>query len=217
VSPERVSSGSPPSTVRLLIVDPLTGEPVADGAEGEVWIQGPSVAKGYWRNAEATEATFGARVRGDEGGGSWLRTGDLARFVENQLYVTGRIKDVVIVGGRQIYPQDVEEFVQSLDKRLKLGAGIAFGLEAADGEVLGLAQETVLMPQTEQRALVGRIRAEVFEAFRVRLHTVLLLKAGGIPKTFNGKLRRSACREAVERGELPILYESSVGEIGGIS
>ncbi|WP_292938469.1 fatty acyl-AMP ligase [Noviherbaspirillum sp.] len=208
----RVSSGVAPSSTRIALVDPYSGQALPDGTEGEIWVQSPSIATGYWGNREATDASFAARVHNDEDSGAWLRTGDLGLRIEGELFVTGRIKDVMTIGGRQIYPQDVEDLVQSLDKRFKYGSGIAFGIATEDGEGLAIAQETSVLTADEQEFAVRRMRAAAYQQLHVQLHSIFLLKPGGIPKTFNGKLRRNACKMAIASGELPITYESRMGK-----
>jgi acyl-CoA synthetase (AMP-forming)/AMP-acid ligase II len=179
----------------VLVVDPETREPVPDGTEGEIWAAGPSVAVGYWNDAERTEAVFGARLA--DGGGPWLRTGDLGVTEQDgELTVTGRIKDLVIVAGRNIHPEDIEAAIRSVeDERLRRGAIAAFGAEVDGRERVVIAVELRRRPGPEEdlAGLRTAIAGAVSRAFAVTVHDVVFLGPGEIPRTSSGKLRRHQC------------------------
>jgi len=135
-----VGSGTAPAGARLLVVDPETCVPCAPGAVGEIWIAGPAVAAGYWGLPEATAATFGAHTAG--GDGPYLRTGDLG-FVDGsgELFVTGRSKDLIILRGRNHYPQDIELTVERSHPALRPGCGAVFAIDSGGDERLVVVQE----------------------------------------------------------------------------
>ena len=190
---------------RLEIVDPDTRRRCQPDHIGEIWIAGPSVAAGYWRDPAATAHTFGAVVA-DSGEGPYLRTGDLGFLHEGQLHVTGRLKDVIIVRGRNHYPHDIEQTAQECHPILRPGCGAVFTVETADTDQVVLAQEVRAETPSEidldLNAVVSAIRRAVVGEHNLRLHTVLLLCARTLPKTSSGKVRRSACRAAFLSGEL---------------
>lgn len=126
----------------------------------------------------------------------------------DELLITGRLKDVMVINGRKIHPQDVEDHVQSLDRRFRLGGGIAFVVEEDGRERVALVQEVNAGSTDEAAELAALAREFVFRRFRLALHGIALVAPGGVPKTFNGKLRRQACRQAYAEGALPTLYAS---------
>src|SRR5262249_45027149 len=126
-----VSCGAPPDRASVAIVDPITRARLADGAAGEIWIQGPGVADGYWGDPTETAAAFEARL--DDGTGPFLRSGDVGFVRGGELYVTGRLKERIVVRGRNLHPQDVEVTVEAADPSVRPGRVAAFGVEA-DGE-----------------------------------------------------------------------------------
>ncbi|WP_316214632.1 fatty acyl-AMP ligase [Bradyrhizobium sp. SZCCHNR2035] len=205
-----VSSGRAPSGVEIAIVDPVTLR-VAD--EGEIWVSSRSLAIGYWNNSAQSAATFVAGVPGLKGG-PWLRTGDLGRMHHGELVVTGRLKDLIIVGGRKIHPQDVEDVVQSIDRRIRQSAGSAFGCVKDGTEQLMLVQEVSNCTREQLSELAKRARIAVYDNLQILLHTIAFVPAGGVPKTLNGKLRRSQCKALFETAELPgaELFSSQASE-----
>ena len=128
-----VGSGKPAGDMRIEIVDPETRLPRPDGEEGEIWIAGSSVAPGYWNREEDTKATFHARLAG-AGEGPFLRSGDLGVRVDGELYVTGRIKDLIILEGMNHYPQDIERTVEEADAAVRAGGAAAFTTGDDEGE-----------------------------------------------------------------------------------
>jgi acyl-CoA synthetase (AMP-forming)/AMP-acid ligase II len=187
---------------QLVVVDPQTRAACRDTEVGEIWAAGPHIARGYWRNTEASAATFGARLA--EGREPFLRSGDLGFIDQGELYVTGRLKDVVIVRGANHYPQDIERTVERCHPALRSTGGAAFTVLHAESEVLVIVHE---VQRTHRRTLdpadvVARIRQAVVAEFELSVHHVVLIKTGTIFKTSSGKIRRGRVRAAYLAGEL---------------
>ncbi|MFH8988094.1 aminotransferase class I/II-fold pyridoxal phosphate-dependent enzyme [Streptomyces sp. NPDC017940] len=183
----------------VAVVDPGTRRRVAEeGTVGEVWIAGGSVARGYWRRPEATEATFRALLDGeDDGGGSgtpYLRTGDLGFLRGGQLHVVGRTKDVVIVQGRNHYPHDVERTVERAEPAVRKGCGAAFAVEVDGAERLVVAYEIDGRRADDAPGLLARLRSAIADEHEVAPHAVVLLKRSTVHRTTSGKIQRQACR-----------------------
>ncbi len=190
--------GSPMPGHALALVDPQTARPVAEGGEGEIWIRGPSIAAGYWNAPEATARTFGARLA--DGSGPWLRTGDLGRFVDADLVVTGRIKDLIVIDGRNHHPQDVERTV--VRSHAGIAAAAAFGVRVEGREALVVAVELRRGLRAPVDGLPERGRGAVAGAHGLAVRDVVTLPPRGLPRTSSGKLQRHRCRmdyQAVER------------------
>ena len=184
----------------LRIVDPATQQVLQAGQVGEVWIAGPSVAQGYWQNAEATAATF---VQAD--GKRWLRSGDLAIASEGELFITGRLKDLIILNGQNLYPQDIEQALEKSVELLRRGRIAAFPVTDEQGaEGVGLALEIsrnvrrLMKPQM----ICETVRDAVSELFLVAPKVIVLLEPGALPRTTSGKLQRAACRSGWQDGSL---------------
>jgi acyl-CoA synthetase (AMP-forming)/AMP-acid ligase II len=207
--PALVSNGPAAPGTRVVIADPATGAEREPGSVGEIWVQGPSVAAGYWRQRGLTAETFHSALASGER--PFLRTGDLGFLWEGELYVTGRIKELVLIRGRNVYPEDVEEAAQGADARLRAGCGAAFALDGADGEELALVQETTETAPPELDVLIGAVRRRVADSLQLALGAIVLVPPRAVPKTSSGKLRRLACREALRVGELQVLAESRRG------
>ncbi|MER5424550.1 fatty acyl-AMP ligase [Streptosporangium roseum] len=199
---ELVGCGRPISmTVR--IVDPETHAVLPDGSVAEIWVRGASVARGYWQRAEASRDAFGGRTA--DGDGPFLRTGDLGFMLDGELYVTGRSKDVVIVNGRNLYPQDLEEAAR--EAHPSLGAAAAFGVEAG-GEHVVLVQE--VRRQRLGGASAGEVarlvQGELARLFGLPSMSVVLVERGGVGKTTSGKVQRSRTRDLLLGGSLPVVH-----------
>ena len=183
----------------VLIVDPKSLEVLPDNCVGEVWASGPSIAHGYWRNPEASASTFV-----DFQGGIWLRTGDLGFMRDGELFITGRLKDLLIVRGHNLYPQDIEKTIEREVEVVRKGRVAVFAVNAKGEEGIGVAAEIsrsvqkILPPET----LINRIRQAVAEATQQAPSLVVLLNPGALPKTSSGKLQRSACRSRLAAGSL---------------
>lgn len=189
------------------IVDPERGTPLPPGQVGEIWVAGPHVADGYWQNEAATGETFRARLAGSSQ--TFLRTGDLGFLDEDgELFITGRIKDVIIIRGTNHYPQDLEHTAQAVDARLRAGHGAAFALEDDDG-----VPRVALVQEIERTArhdadvdeLIGAIREAVAETHEVALAHVVLARPGSVPKTTSGKIQRRLTRQLWRDGQLDIV------------
>jgi len=196
-----VGCGHPWLDQRVLIVDPDARTPLDPGRVGEIWVAGPSVAQGYWGRPEETEATFDARLASGEG--PFLRTGDLGFFSDDELFVAGRLKDVLIIRGQNHYPQDIEETVQAVDPAFRNDSGAAFQVEGDGGERLIIVQEIDRAGRPlDPDALARRIRTAVAERHGIDIDEVVLVRNGTLPKTTSGKVRRHACRSAYEASRL---------------
>jgi acyl-CoA synthetase (AMP-forming)/AMP-acid ligase II len=197
----RVSCGPVRPGLSLAIVDPSTGRCVEGGAEGEIWVRGPSVARGYFGQPEVSAAVFTARVRDDdaadrEGEGPWLRTGDLGCLVDGDLFVTGRIKDVVVLKGVKYAAEDVEQAVdRDRPAPLRAGACAVFAHDDGEAERLVVVQEVERGASAVWSEVAERIASSLAEDHGVPAHVIALVRAGSIPRTTSGKVRRSACRE----------------------
>ena len=194
------------------IVDAETFTRCATEEVGEIWVHGPGVAAGYWRRPEETEAKFHARfAEADERESvsekTYLRTGDLGFLNDGELFVTGRVKDLIIVRGRNLYPNDLELAVEQCHEALRAGGGAAFSLEVEGEERLVIVQELEARRRVDTAALVELILQTLAEEFEVQPYAILLVKAGSVPKTSSGKIQRGACRIMFETGSFDALAE----------
>jgi amino acid adenylation domain-containing protein len=176
-----------------LIVDAENRKPAPNGTVGEVWVAGPSVVSGYWRRPQDTNETFGATLAADSGK-AYLRTGDLGFKHENELFITGRRKDLIIIRGRNHYPQDIEETVQTAYPGMRQGFCAAFSIDLDGEERLVVAQEVGPAFAGEAAEAAAAIRRAIVETHQLQTHAVVLLKHGALPKTSSGKIQRRACR-----------------------
>ncbi|HEY1375409.1 MAG TPA: fatty acyl-AMP ligase, partial [Gemmataceae bacterium] len=177
----------------LAVVHPERSTRCPPGEIGEVWVAGPSVAKGYWGRPEESRQTFGARLA-DTGEGPYLRTGDLGFLQDGELYITGRLKDLIILRGRNLYPQDIEQTAEASHTALQPGAVAAFAVDEDGQERLVIAAEVIPRRQPELAAVADAVRRAVADEHEADLHAFVLLRPGGLPKTSSGKVRRRACR-----------------------
>jgi acyl-CoA synthetase (AMP-forming)/AMP-acid ligase II len=192
---------------RITIVDPDTCDVLEATRVGEIWVSGPNIASGYWQNPEASQAAFDARIAGDETG-AWLRTGDLGFLDETgELYITGRIKELIIIRGMNHYPQDIEYTVQACHPALRPNAGAAFPDSGAAGERLIVVQE---IERTQRHHLdiddlVGTIREAVATEHEVNPAEIVLIAPGTLPKTTSGKIQRALTANLWREGRLKIV------------
>ena len=192
----------------LAIVDPETRRRLGTGDVGEIWISGPNVAQGYWQNAEATTATFRARIEG-EAEERWLRTGDLG-FLDDtgELFITGRIKDVIIIRGINHYPQDLEDTVQASHPALRRHGGAAFSILDEHGEerlVVVQEVERTQMRRVSIDDIEGTIREAVATEHELAIQEIVLIRPGNLPKTTSGKIQRGLARRLFLDGRLAEL------------
>ncbi|WP_256726951.1 fatty acyl-AMP ligase [Streptomyces acidiscabies] len=196
--------------VEARIVDPGTREDLPAGSVGEIWLRGPSVARGYWENPQATAETFQARTK--DGDGPFLRTGDLGGFLDGELYVTGRRKDLMIINGRNLHPQDVEHALRDRHDELDGLPGAVFsvpvdGAGGANEEALVVMQEVRGRPAPDDaQVLVRAMRDTVSREFGVRAAGVLLLRRAGVRRTTSGKIQRAAMRDLFLSGAVEPLF-----------
>ncbi|HEX8272004.1 MAG TPA: non-ribosomal peptide synthase/polyketide synthase, partial [Longimicrobiaceae bacterium] len=201
-----VGSGRSAPSQRVIVVDPATLRECPPDRVGEVWVQGPSVARGYWGRPAETAETFGGRLA-DTGEGPFLRTGDLGFLRgDGELFITGRLKDLVIVRGRNHYPQDVEQTALRSHPGLRAGSGAAFSVEQGGEERLVVVQEVSRRAAgLDVEEVAAAIRRAVAAEHGVQVHAVAVVKPGGIPRTTSGKVQRRACRARFLAGELPLV------------
>ncbi len=187
----------------LLIVDPKKGTPLAPLEIGEIWVSGQHVASGYWKKEEMSVSSFQAQVPGKEK--SFLKTGDLGFLHQGELYVTGRQKDLIIVRGRNFYPQDIELTVERSHPALRPGCTAAFSVEKDSEEQLVVIQEVRREFAQDFSPLIETIRQAVAEEQQLQLYAVVLIRAGTISKTSSGKIQRHACKKAFLDETLSVL------------
>ncbi len=194
-----MSCGYPQPGHAVRIVEPQRLQVLGDNQVGEIWAGGPSIALGYWRNPEASARTF---VEMD--GQTWLRTGDLGFMREGEVFVTGRLKDMLIVRGQNLYPQDLEKTLEREVEVLRKGRVAVFAVEQQGEEGIGVAVEISRNVQKaiKPRELIKTLRQVIADACRQAPAVVLLLNPGALPKTSSGKLQRSACRLRMDDGSL---------------
>ncbi len=187
-------SGQVPPEGGVRIVDPDTAAPSAPGRVGEIWLAGPHVTAGYWRRPDATAATFAATITG-EGDTRYLRTGDLGLIVDGELYVAGRLRDMIVIRGRNHYPQDIELTVSSAHPATRPGCVAAFAVPGPDGaERVVVVQEIRPAAGLDPDEVAAAIRAAVLREHDVSLTELVLTTPGELAKTSSGKIMRAAAR-----------------------
>jgi len=203
-----MSCGWPQPEHEVQILDPVTQHVLAPGEVGEICSTGPSVAQGYWRNPEASARAF---VQRD--GQTWLRTGDLGFMHGGQLYVSGRLKDMLIIRGQNLYPQDIERTVETRVEAVRKGRVAVFALQHQGVEAFGVAAEVGRRAQKQQPLdeLIEQVRAQVADVHHETPAVVLLLDPGSLPKTSSGKLQRSACAAQWRDGSLACVAQWQAG------
>ena len=201
-----VSSGRVDLGTRVVIVEPSSLTECSNGTVGEVWVSGEGVAQGYWNRPELSEESFRAHLS-DTGDGPFLRTGDLGFIKDGELFITGRLKDLIIIGGRNHYPQDIEQTVEQCHPALRSGSTAAFSVEVEGEEQLVVAAELDQrfmrhFPVEEWKSLKTAVLRAVSDYFGLHVHELVLLKVGGVPKTSSGKIKRQECRKRYLTGML---------------
>ncbi len=205
-----VSCGVPLPGVGLRIVDPIDGRVCGERETGEIRIKGPNVASGYWRRPEATLENFGTNTDRE------LRTGDLGYLEDGHLYVSGRIKDLIIIDGVNHAPEDIESVVYS--NLPAVTAAAAFATDVAGGEAVVILIEAADLAADLRGSTCARIRLAIADAMELPVHRVALVRSGLMPRTTSGKIRRSAAREAFESGTMRFVFsdqETSAGQADG--
>lgn len=216
-----------------VIVDPETGTELADEEVGEIWLHGANMGAGYWNRPEETVETFrnklarripeGSHANGTAEGADWMRTGDYGVYIDGQLFITGRVKDLIIVDGRNHYPQDVEYSVQEASKSIRPGFAAAFAVplnqmpdavfelagsglvkdrEDASEQLVVVAERAPGAGKADPGPIADAVRAAVSARHGVTVRDVLMVPAGSIPRTSSGKIARRACKAAYIEGTL---------------
>ncbi|MEH2000613.1 MAG: condensation domain-containing protein [Nostoc sp.] len=178
---------------------------------GEIWVSGPSVGQGYWHQQKETEQIFHAYLQ-DTGVsttlGPFLRTGDLGFLHNGELFITGRAKDLIIIRGRNLYPQDIELTTECSHSSLRLSSNAAFGIEVADEERLVVVQELEFRAKPNIEEVTTAIRQAVTEVHEVQVYAVILIKPGSIPKTSSGKIQRRTTKASFLANKLEVISQS---------
>ncbi|HEX7322529.1 MAG TPA: fatty acyl-AMP ligase [Mycobacterium sp.] len=214
----RVSCGQAARSQWAIIVDPEAEEELADGRVGEIWLHGNNIGSGYWARPEETARVFenklratlpvGSRTEGSPAGAAWLRTGDLGVYLDGELYITGRIKDLIILDGRNHYPEDIEATVAAASPAVRAGYVAAFSVPADElpGET-GAAEHLVVVAEramaagrAEPERVAAAIRAAVSRRHGLAVADIRLVAAGSISRTTSGKLAHGACRDHYLQG-----------------
>ncbi|MBF6192239.1 MULTISPECIES: long-chain-fatty-acid--AMP ligase FadD32 [Nocardia] len=230
----QVSCGYVARSQWAVIVDPEHGTERRDGEVGEIWLHGENMGIGYWGRAEETEATFrahltarlpeGSHAEGTPPDAHWMRTGDFGAYLDGELYITGRVKDLVIVDGRNHYPQDLEFSAQESSTALRPGfvaafsvpanelpalvfergsrSGLTFDAEDTSEQLVIVAERNARAGKLEPQPIADAVRAAISQRHGVTVRDVLLVPAGSIPRTSSGKIARRACRAAYLEGTL---------------
>jgi len=209
-----VSCGKAIPNQQIVIVNPETFTRCSSDEVGEIWVSGPSVGQGYWNRTEETKETFHAYLK-DTKEGPFLRTGDLGFLHNGEVFITGRAKDLIIIRGRNLYPQDIELTAERSHTSLRLGANAVFTVEVNNEERLFIVQELEFRAKPNLAEVTSTIRQAITEEHEVQVYGVILIKPGSIPKTSSGKIQRRATRAQFQNGELHIV-ESDVLKINDI-
>lgn len=226
---EIVGSGRAPESTTVIIVDPETYLPCPGHRVGEIWVASDSVAKGYWNRLDETEVTFGAHLSNSRNG-PFLRTGDLGFIRDRELFITGRLKDLIIINGRNLYPQDVEEVIERSIDFIEPNMCAAFSVEIDNQERLAIVAEAnrslVRAAKLEQKgtadktsplhtkngylakieAMAHNICRIIGQQFDVSVSSIVFVKPGTFPRTTSGKVQRLRCKEMALQGQLDLVY-----------
>jgi len=200
-----VSCGRTFDATQVRIVDPAAVQELPDGQVGELWIKGPGVASGYFQHEE-NDNPFNAALNGESG---FLRSGDLGFWHAGELYICGRVKDLIIIRGQNSYPQDIEATVEAVDALVMSGSVAAFPVQTDGMEsfavVVGVRNNK--LDAQDLQTLAGRIKAAIVESHELESYAVVLVRSGEIPKTSSGKIRRSTCAAMWRQGEFTRLVQ----------
>lgn len=214
----QVSCGRIARSQWAVIVNPDTGEELPDGEVGEIWLQGNNIGRGYWGRPDETRAAFGATLRarlpqgshadGSRADGTWLRSGDLGMYLDGELYVIGRIVDLVTVDGRNHYPQDIEATAAEASPTVRKGYVVAFTVPANDDDsatrLVIIAERAAGTGRGDPQPAIEAIRKAVTHRHGLTVSDVRIVPAGAIPRTTSGKLARRACRAEYLSGALGV-------------
>ncbi|MBK5254700.1 MAG: fatty acyl-AMP ligase [Vicinamibacteria bacterium] len=201
-----VSCGRAPAGMRVTIVDPGTGQVQPKGRTGEIWVKGPNVAAGYWDAPLATAASFNAQL--DDGQSGFLRTGDLGFIDQGELFITGRFKDLIIIRGRNLHPQDIESTVENAHSAVRPGRSAAFSVEVEGDERLVVVFEVGRRALLDPAPVREAVRRAVAGAHSIVPHEIVLLEPARLPRTSSGKPRRVLTRQRFLAGRLGLDVET---------
>ena len=209
-----VRCGGPALDERIVVVDPETRRAAEPGRVGEIWLAGPSISPGYWKDPAATAAAFQGRLA-ETGEGPYLRTRDLGFLDDGELIVTGRLDDTMVIRGHNHYPEDLEWTMERSHPALRSGGGAAFLLEVEGEHQLVVVHEVEQhQPALDAAAIAAAIRRAVVEQHELSPHAIILVKADTLPKTPSGKVQRYRCRERFSAGSLSVLHVSVLDGVG---
>ncbi|ACB50816.1 probable AMP-dependent synthetase and ligase [Crocosphaera subtropica ATCC 51142] len=205
-SQKLVGCGTTGAEQTVIIVNPDTLTQCDDNEIGEIWVCGPSVAQGYWNRPEATEEAFKGYLK-DTQEGPFLRTGDLGFILEEELFVTGRLKDLIIIRGKNHYPQDIELTTQRSHQALRPSCNAAFSVDIDNQEKLVIVQEVheAAIESLDHDQVFNAIRQAVSQQHQLQVYAILLLKPGTIPKTSSNKIQRHACKRGFLEENLDVI------------
>jgi acyl-CoA synthetase (AMP-forming)/AMP-acid ligase II len=191
---------------QIVIVNPETLKPCSPEIVGEIWVSGSTIAQGYWGKPQETQETFQAYLA-DTGAGPFLRTGDLGFIKDGELFVTGRLKEIILIRGRNNYPQDIELTVQNSHPALRPSCGAAFTVENKGEEKLVVVQEVerTWLRKVDIDEVKRAIRKAVVQEYDLQVYAIALIRTGSLPKTSSGKIQRRGCRAKFLEGSLEIL------------
>lgn len=203
-----ISCGHPMEGLEVVVVNPRTLRRLGGDQVGEILIRGASVADGYWNNAKATREAFEVYLPAEDGGqGPYMRTGDLGFFRHGELFVCGRSKELIIIRGRNYYPQDIERAVDGVHPALRTGCLAAFGLSDGSEEKVGLIAEVREPRKTDFEDVVQAIRQAVSEKIQVKVHSIGLVPKDGVPKTSSGKIQRRLSQAQFQSRKLKLVHQ----------
>jgi acyl-CoA synthetase (AMP-forming)/AMP-acid ligase II len=205
-----VSCGKSLLDLDIRIVNPETCVACSNHQVGEIWVAGPSVAQGYWNQLEETQRTFQAQLA-DTGEGPFLRTGDLGFLLNGELFITGRLKDLMIIRGQNHYPQDIERTVENSHPALRPACGAAFTVDIKGQERLVVVQEVErsYLRKLNVKEVIRTISQAIAAEHGLQAYATALIKTGSIPKTSSGKIQRHACRSQFLTGTLNVVEDWS--------
>lgn len=208
-----VGCGPIAADTEVVIVDPSSSAPAPPDAVGEIWVKGTSVCLGCWDQPEETERMFRARLT--NGDGPFLRTGDLGFIHDGQLYITGRLKDLIIIRGQNHYPQDIEKTAESAHPGLNPGGAAAFSIQVGIEEHFAIVQE-LRRGRWDTEEVIRNVRRAVADAHGLQPHSVVLISPKSLPKTSSGKVQRGKCRTSLLNGTLRTIASHTLPEYEAI-